>query len=338
MSVHIHDDAAAPEHPHAAPFRDKLPAGLLALQRVAGNRAVTRLLTGTTATVQRCGPGGCGPGGCSDEEKAAPGQGVTGAEDEFATPAQARVQRTADGPGRAVQRVASWAAGPVHEVNNLADCVINGTPAGVTWPTLNGNQFWSSAAVRAALAKPVVTTAAVAAGGFDAQVTAVGNNTASFDETVLKAGPWRLRVPKATIAAQFPTLIRCTGAGTTRFRAFGDPSDAAMYQANRRHEDKHAADHRAAFTATVVAWDTKLTAALTARTTFHGATAPAAEAALWAAVGGTPDQVADAFLNQCVAAVVAYHGSPAGGPIGAPTSPSANRNCSASSAKYTNPS
>ena len=85
-------------------------------------------------------------------------------------------------------------------------------------------------------------------------------------------------------------------------------------------------------------WDKKLTVAKATGNTFNGTTEADAEAALYAAMGGTPDQVANAFFQACAAAVVTYHGSPAGGPVEAPTSPTANADCSNSSAKYHNPS
>jgi hypothetical protein len=135
-----------------------------------------------------------------------------------------------------------------------------------------------------------------------------------------------------------PYMPLCAGAGNTTFQAIGDPSDEAMFAANRRHEDRHAADHQVAFNTTIVPWDTKLTAAQVAETEFNGPTEAAAEAALYAAMGGTPDQVADAFMNAMDAAVDAYHGTPAGGPLGEATTPIASLdNCSTSSAKYTNP-
>ncbi|MEV0645379.1 hypothetical protein AB0I28_08950 [Phytomonospora sp. NPDC050363] len=297
------------------------PRDLMALQRTAGNRAVGRLVNGYAPTVQRCGPD------CDKEEAA---QGVPGMEAEF--PAQGRAPL-------AVQRAANFAPGALHQVNNLADAVINGTPAGVTWPMLNGTQFWSSPVVRGALARPTVNTVAAAGGGFDASVTAVGNNTGSWDETVLAAGPWRLNTTKAAVVAAVPALAAaCGAAGNTTFRASGNPSDNHMFTANRRHEDHHATDHEAAFNATIAPWDAALTAALTGRRTFHGATQAAAEAALWAAVGGTPEQVADAYFNACLAAVVAYHGTAAGGPIGAPTGHGHRDNCRNSWARYRNPS
>jgi hypothetical protein len=269
-----------------------------------------------------------------------PAQGVEGQEEDPDTPAQHVVQRVATehaGP-HVVQRAATFTDGPVHEANNLAAAVVNGTEVGVTWPTLNGTQFWSVAAAQGALVRPTLTTSAAAAGGFDSVVATVPANTGSYDETVLAAGPWRFVTTKATIAAMLPALAACSVAGDTRFRAYGNPSDAAMFTANRRHEDHHATDHRAAFNATIKAWDTRLAAALAAGTSYHGASAAAAEAALWTAMGGTPDQVAEAFMNQAEAAVVAYHGSAAGGPVGAPTNPGARDNCNISWANYRNPS
>jgi hypothetical protein len=117
--------------------------GLLALQRAAGSRAVVQLMRAGRPVVQRCGCGGCATcGPARDDDR--PGQGVEGAEEEFPAPAQGVVQRST-GPVP-LQRAANFAAGPVHQVNNLAGAVVNGTPAGVTWPTLNGTQFWSNAA------------------------------------------------------------------------------------------------------------------------------------------------------------------------------------------------
>jgi len=237
-----------------------------------------------------------------------------------------------------IQRVATFAAGSVHETNNLANSVVNGPAVGFTPPMLNGSIILSTAAARAALKKPTLAFSSAASGGVTAKVATVDTNTGSFDETVLAAGPWSIAAPKATIGAMFPTLATCTGAGNTTFQAIGDPSDAAMYAANRRHEDHHAADHKVAFNGSIVPWDTKLTAAQIAGTEFNGPTEAAATAALYAAMGKTPDQVADAYFNEAVRLNNVFHATAAGGPVGAPTSPTANADCSTSSAKYFNPS
>jgi len=297
---------------------------VLTLQRQAGNQAISNLLQ-----VQRCGGKACTDCGTGPTEEAGkPRQVVTAGADEFAEPGQQPV----------IQRAAAWAAGPVHQVNNLANCIINNQAVGVTWPSINGTQFWAAATVLGAMNLPTITVTAVPAGGFDAVVTAVGANNGSYDETVLAAGPWRLQTTKAVVRGMHPTLNKCTGGGNSRYRAMGDPSDNAMFTANRRHENKHATDHQAAFNASVVPWDTRLTTAQAAGTVYHGLTDQAARTALWTAMGGTPDQIADAFMQGCQNAVIAYHGSPAGGPVGAPTNPWSNSDCTLSAAKYTNPS
>lgn len=230
-----------------------------------------------------------------------------------------------------VQRVATWAAATVHETNNLANTALDGVPAGATMPMLNG-------AIGGALTAPTLAVSPVAAGGFDATVTAVPANAGSVDETVQGPGPWRRVAPRATIRARFPTLTQCTGAGDSNFRARGDPSDAAMFAANRRHEDHHGADGQAAFNGSIVPWDTRLTAANAGATKFHGATDAAARAALFAAMGGTPIQVTNAFIGAWNAAIPVFHATAAGGPVGAPTDPTAAADCSWSFARFTNPS
>lgn len=236
-----------------------------------------------------------------------------------------------------IQRTATWGAGAVHESNNLATAIMNGTEVGVTWPTLNGSTFWSTADARRLLVKPTLSFASAASGGVNARVVTVPTNTGSFDETVLAAGPWTTSVLKTAVGAKYPSLATCTGAGNSTFRAIGKPSDAAMFSANRRHEDHHAADHRTAFNGSIVPWDTKLTAAQAAGTIYNGPTEADVVAALYAAMGGTPDQVADEFMNACQAAVIAYHGTAAGGPV-TQSNPKASADCSTSSVDSTNPS
>lgn len=244
---------------------------------------------------------------------------------------KAQAAATAQTGAPAIQRAATWNAAAVHETNNLADTALFGNDAGVTVPQING-------ARGGALNAPTIAVSPVAAGGFDARVTAVAANAGNVDETVLSPGPWRRTVPKATIRARFASLAQCTGAGNSRFRARGNPSDAAMQAANRRHEDHHGADGLAAFTGSVIPWDARLTAANAAGTTFHGATEAAARAALFTAMGGNEIQVTNAFIRAWNAAIPVFHATPAGGPIGAPTDPNAADDCSWSFARFTNPS
>lgn len=238
-----------------------------------------------------------------------------------------------------IQRFTNFdAKGAVHEVNNLAGAIVANTPVGVTWPTLNGTQFWSNAGVRAAMNRPTLKFSTQADGTTNAEIDTIPYNVGSFDETVLAAGPWSTVAPKARIGTLHPSLAQCTGAGDSTFSAIGDPSDAAMFAANRRHEDHHATDHEAAFNASIEPWDSRLITESVLGSTFNGPTQADAEAALWRSMGGTPDDVADKYMAGCQAAVITYHGSAAGGPVGAPTNPQANADCSTSSAKYTNPS
>jgi len=238
----------------------------------------------------------------------------------------------------AIQRFALWRAGTVNEVNNLADGFVNGRPAGFTPPMLNGAIILSPAAARAAIRRPTLSFTPAASGGVNAKVTDVPINVGSFEENVLAPGPWTTVAPKATIGARFPALAACAGAGNSTFRTIGDPSDAQMFAANRRHEDHHAADHEAAYNGSLVTWDSNLIVAQVLNEEFHGPTQADAEAALFARVGGTPDQKAEQFFNEAIRLGQAFHATPAGGPVGAPTDPQANADCSTSSAKFTNPS
>lgn len=310
------------------------PSGVTALQKLAGNQAVAQLLE---PTVQRCGSPGCAD--CAPERETKGEQGMEWVVDEAPLMSEHSLQRVADGP-RSVQRVATFVNGPVHETNSLASTVVNGTAVGETIPVLNGTITSRAAQFRSALASPTLTTTADASGGFDSEVNTVATNTGSFDETVLSVGPWRIVTTKAFFHAQFPTVAGCSGPGATRLRAYGDPHDAAMQAANRRHEDHHAADLRAAFNAIIVPWDQKITAAKAAGTKFHGATAPAAEAALWATMGGTPLEVANTFVTRLVNDANAFHSTPAGGNVRFSTTkqPGARNNCSLSWVYLVNPS
>jgi hypothetical protein len=316
---------------------------------------------GFAVAVQRCGAGGCvgcatkqgpeaeeQPTGIEEPSAAPPAQSVPGGVEEYppgeqtTSHRQTAVQRTLTSgvvaAAPAVQRVATFAAGVVTENRNLATAIITGIAVGYTPPLLNGAVMLSRANARAAIVAPTVATTKVAAGGFDAKVTTVPTNTGSFTESVLAAGPWHMTTPKTTVGALHSTLTMCTGPGDTNYRAIGDPTDAAMHAANRRHEDHHATDHRAAFDSTIKPWDARLTAAQKSGTGYHGATEADAEAALYTAMGGKAEGIADAYNDACLAANNAFHGTPKGGAVEPATDPKANADCSTSSAKYHNPS
>jgi hypothetical protein len=251
--------------------------------------------------------------------------------------------------GPMIHRVATWAAGTVHQVRNLAAVVLGGGGAGVTLETLNGTTLNSAADARRAIVGPTLTFTPVPAPpappGRDAgappaprvraSIAAVPQNTGSFDETVLSAGPWATGSTKAAVGG-ITGLPACTGAGASRFTAHGLPSDAEMAASNRRHEDHHVADHRRNFLNIIGVWDTKMTAAQAAGTTYEAGDNAAAEAALHAAMGGTPREIAANWFNADSTSGDAYHGTAAGGPISWDNARS-NPDCSTAEVDATNP-
>lgn len=129
----------------------------------------------------------------------------------------------------------------------------------------------------------------------------VPTNSGSCDEAVPAPGPWSTTVAKATLGARFSSLTNRSGADDTTFPARGLPDDAAMFAANRRHENRHVSDSRDTFNSTIGAWDTKLAAALVAGTPFTGPTEAAATSTLHAAMGGAPGDVAASWVTAAAA-------------------------------------
>jgi hypothetical protein len=217
-------------------------------------------------------------------------------------------------PGAAAaQPTASFAAGAVHAVNNVAVQVARGVEAGKTLMTLNGKDLLSTAP-GTAIAKPSIGGSSLASGGVQCRVAAVPKNVGSFDETVLNSGPWSTVTSKANLQARL-RLAACSGTGDTTLTAHGQPSDAKVAEANRTHEDHHAADFAAVFAKTIGRWDALLGAAKSSGTTFKGADAPACEGALFAAMGGTPESIATNYRDGCRGSGRAFHNTPAGGPL-----------------------
>ena len=141
-----------------------------------------------------------------------------------------------------IQRFFYVEGGAVHEVNNLARTVLYREDMGSTFALLNGIRIRQSADAKRALKKPTLDFSPVTTGGFDVRVKNVPVNKGSYDETVLSPGNWRLNVSKSTVFSKFPNLESCRNSGRTIFSALGYPSDIEIFQANRRHEDRHAND------------------------------------------------------------------------------------------------
>jgi len=242
-----------------------------------------------------------------------------------------------------IQRVATFVAGTVSATTNLAAHLISGRrDAGFTPPTLNGTTILSAATAQGAIHAPALGGRSNADGTADAWVNTVPTNEGSFTMQVPSAGPWSTVTTKANVAALFTSLgltaqAGCGTAGNTTFRVNGRPADADFAANVRTHEDLHAADHRTGFNNVIGGWDTRLEAARAAGTLFNGATAAAAEAALFTAMGGTPDQIATAQHNTWIALNNATHRgmtTATGGPA-TPSNSAADATCSTSSLDLT---
>ena len=238
-----------------------------------------------------------------------------------------------------IQRVASFVAGTVSATTNLAAHVIAGRrDMGFTPPTLNGTAALSAAAAQGAIKAPGLGGMSNTDGTESTWVSTVPTNEASFTMQLPSAGPWSTVTPKATVAALFTNLgltaqAGCSSAGNSTFSFNGKPTDAAFAANVRTHENLHAADHKAGFNAVIVPWDTKLEAAKTANTKFKGATVAAAEAALYAAMGGTPNQIATDQFNKWIALNNTTHAGAtlATGATATASNAAANATCTTSS-------
>jgi hypothetical protein len=237
-----------------------------------------------------------------------------------------------------VQRSATWKGATVHETVNPARTPFGGANP-ISWQQLNGTNLETIADADAAIKIPSVTAQPVPstdpASNWLAKVDTVPDQEGSDDETVVRPGPWSTVVTKAQARA-VTGLAACSGPGNSTFTRHGKPSDDAVYKANRRHEDRHVADDKDAFDDAIGKWDKKLQDAKSKGTEFGGASAADATAALWTAMGNTPQNAARSYRSQSFAKGDAFHATAAGGPMER-SNPVANANCSTSAMDVTNP-
>jgi len=233
-----------------------------------------------------------------------------------------------------LQRSTKWVGATVHEDLNLAEVILNGG-APVTWQMLNGAMIKTIADAESSINVPTISTMG-SGSNWKAKVDTVREQEGGDDETVLAPGPWTTTAPKDDIGAKYG-LAGCSGSDDSTFSALGKPSDDAIYKANRRHEDHHVTDDKIAFSETVVTWDRKLEQAKRKRTKFKGTDADKAEAALWAAMGGTPKDIARRYRSLSGDKGDAFHATPKGGKLKTRYG-KANPDCSASSVEVRSPS
>jgi hypothetical protein len=228
-----------------------------------------------------------------------------------------------------IQRSTSWQAATVHETINPAELVLHGGDPHTT-PMLNGGEVTEDS-----LNSPDITTTG-SGKNFTAKVSKVPAQTGSADETVVSPGGWYTVATKAEVGTILG-LAACTGPGNSTFSANGDPDHKTVYEANRRHEDHHVADDKQAFEDIIGAWDKKVEKAKKDSTQFKGGTADEATAALWNAVGGTPQQIARNFATLVNQKGALFHATAVGGRMNA-SNPQATPDCATSWVKVTNPS
>jgi hypothetical protein len=237
-----------------------------------------------------------------------------------------------------IQRSATWKGAAVHETLNMAEIAITGG-APVTRPVLNGTKLLIPADGAGAIKVPGVTTMPLPstdpAATWMAKVDTVPAQEGGSDETVLAPGPWT-KVATKVQAGAVTGLAACSGAGNSTFTAHGAPSDDSVYKANRRHENRHVADQKDAFDDAIGKWDKKVQDAKTAGTTFTGASAADATAALWTAMGNTPAKAGSSFRTVASAKGAAFHATADGGPM-TTSNPVSNADCSTSAVDITNP-
>jgi hypothetical protein len=237
-----------------------------------------------------------------------------------------------------IQRSATWKGATVHETVNLAEMPFGG-PTPVTWHLLNGTKLETTADADSAIKVPGVTTTALPStdpkATWMAKVDTVPAQEGSADETVLSPAPWSTVVTKAQVGT-VTGLAACSGPGNSTFTRHGIPSDDSVYKANRRHEDRHVADHKVAFDDAIGNWDKKVQEAKDKGTEFKGASAAAATAGLWAAMGNTPKDAARSYRSKGFAKATAFHATAAGGPM-TPSNPVSSPDCSTSAMDSTNP-
>src|SRR5258708_2010375 len=241
-----------------------------------------------------------------------------------------------------VQRRATFTAGTVSATTNLAASLLAGNfQAGFTPPTLNGTPILSTADARGAIRRPTLGGRSNADGTADAWVQTVPTNEASFTMQLATNGPWFATQPKTTVAGLFAQLggagsvpAGCLTTGDSTPSVHRRPSDAAVATAARTHENLHARDHRVGFIAVMIPWDVTVRWMQGQRRRLNGATPADAEAALWTAVGGTPDDIADLQHTTWINANNATHAAGTTLATGGPATPSnfaANATCTTAS-------
>ena len=232
-----------------------------------------------------------------------------------------------------IQRSAAWTGATVHEDLSPAEMKFGGDGPR-TWQLLNGTKLETLDDADNAIKVPTLKTTGTGK-HWKVKIESVPAQEGSGDESVIDSGPWTKKVTKAEAGA-VTGLAACAGPGDSIYSEHGKPSDKEVYKSNRRHEDRHLADHKVAFEDTIGRWDKKVQNAKNKGLEFKGETAADANVSLWTAMGNTPQNAARSYRSQAFSKGLAYHSTPAGGPM-VTSNPLSNADCSVSSLDVTNP-
>ncbi len=224
-----------------------------------------------------------------------------------------------------VQRTATFDPGTVTTWDPAFQAVEKRGSMGQTLYRLNGDLVYSAASLSAAIESPVISRRTTSTGE-DCWINSARKNVASFLMFVPNSGPWR-NSPLMEKVGRLLDLPVCMRQGYTKFRVRGVPSDAAAATKIRTHEEVHANYYKDAFDSIVGPWDRAITTA--EGRVFSGPDAAACEAKLFAAVGGTPDEIAASMYRLFGPLDKAFHRSTAGRVVGV-TNGGSNDSCTVS--------
>jgi hypothetical protein len=242
-----------------------------------------------------------------------------------------------------IQRKATVEGVYVYPEVNPAEAILSDGEIGRTEPFLNGTYIDMSAggktAAESAIAAPSLAFQDLP-DGVESWVSAMPTNGLSMEMRIPGAPPWRATRSKSVLSTNGIVGVpggrqifeECAGKeGDVIIGVSGEPTDLDVMLGTRRHEQRHANDDRDIFLALVNGWDRKLQDAFAGRR-FRGADRAAAEAELFAAVGGTPAGIAERTWKWWGDSSAAFHKSPEGARVGI-SDVSVDNNCDRLSVK-----
>lgn len=194
---------------------------------------------------------------------------------------------------------------------------------GITRTTLNGRSYpgGSREDFIGALLQPTLRVEARGSGAVAVSVQAVPAQNVGYIMELPTRGQWQLRVAAANIKVKLENQPIIEGVhipigsdetGSVLLDVRGLPTNAAFGDMVETHEDVHVADIRATVEEILRPWDAALTRFHNEGRQFEAPNQVTATAALYAAAGGTPRQIADRFVETLRQKGIAFHQTDAG--------------------------